>query len=63
LDIGISKSWKISPVVIDVGFSIYNIYNKNNVSHKRYNPYTSQLSVSNISMFGMTPSVNIKISF
>ena len=63
LDIGISKSWKISPVVIDVGFSIYNIYNKNNVSHKRYNPYTSQLSISNISMFGMTPSINIKISF
>ena len=63
LDIGISRSWKISPIVMDVGFSIYNIYNKNNVSHKRYNPYTPQLSESNVSMFGITPSINLKISF
>ena len=63
LDISISKTWELSPLVLNVSFSIYNIYNKNNYSHKRYNPYTSQLSVSNVSMLGITPSVNLKISF
>lgn len=63
LDIGISRSWNISKANINIGFSIYNIYNKNNFSHKRYNPYTSQLSDMNVSMFGITPSINLKISF
>ena len=63
LDLSISKTWKISPAFINAGFSVYNIYNKNNYSHKRYNPYTSELSIKSISMFGITPSAYLKISF
>ena len=61
LDINISKSLKINTAIIDVGCSIYNVYNQNNISHKRYNPYTSQLSVKDVSMFGITPNAYIKI--
>ena len=63
LDISLSKTLKISPIILNISFSIYNIYNKNNFSHKRYNPYTPQLSVTNVSMLGITPSINLKISF
>ena len=40
--------------ILDYGFSIYNIYNKNNVSHKSYNPYSSTIKIEEISMFGIT---------
>ena len=63
LDIAISREWMFKSVLFNLGFSIYNVYNKRNISHKRYNPYTSQLSVSNVFMLGITPSINLKASF
>lgn len=63
LDINISKSLRINTAIIDVGCSVYNVYDQNNISHKRYNPYTSQLSVKDVSMFGITPNAYIKIRF
>ena len=63
LDINISKSLEINFAIIDIGCSIYNVYNQSNVSHKRYNPYTSQLTVKDVSMFGITPNAYIKIHF
>ena len=63
LDINISKSIIVSKALIDIGCSVYNIYNKNNISHKRYNPWTTELSISDVSMFGITPNAYIKISF
>ena len=63
LDVAISTEWMLRSVLFNLGFSIYNVYNKNNISHKRYNPYTPQLSVSNVFMLGITPSINLKVSF
>ena len=63
LDVAISREWIFRSVIFNLGFSIYNIYNKSNISHKRYNPYTPQLSVSNVFMLGITPSINLKVSF
>ena len=63
LDVAISREWMFKSVLFNLGFSIYNIYNKSNISHKRYNPYTPQLSVSNVFMLGITPSINLKVSF
>ena len=63
LDVAISREWMFKSVLFNLGFSIYNVYNKRNISHKRYNPYTSQLSVSNVFMLGITPSINLKASF
>ena len=62
LDVAISKAWMVKSILFNLGLSVYNIYNKNNISHKRYNPYTSQLSISDVFMFGITPSINLKIS-
>ena len=49
--------------ILDYGFSIYNIYNKNNVSHKSYNPYSSAIKIEEISMFETTSTGFMKVSF
>ena len=63
LDISISKQYDLKSIKAQIGFSIYNIYNKNNISHKRYNPYNDDLTMKNITTFGITPSGFIKIHF
>ena len=63
MDVNISKSIQNSIVNIDFGCSIYNIYNKNNISHKRYNPYTTNLSIAEVAMFGITPNAYVRLRF
>ena len=63
LDISVSKQWIIKNISIQSGLSVYNLYNKKNISHKRYNPYLNQLTMRDVSMFGITPTGFIKISF
>ncbi len=63
LDISLVKNLEISKVEIELGFSIYNLYNNKNIAHKRYNPFSDELSIKDISMFGITPSIFTKISF
>ena len=63
LDIGISSRKVLKKFILDYGFSIYNIYNKNNVSHKSYNPYSSTIKIEEISMFETTSTGFIKVSF
>ena len=63
LDISISKQYNLNPIEVQTGFSIYNIYNKKNISHKRYNPYNDYLTMNDITMFGITPTGFIKIRF
>ena len=63
LDISISTRRILFTARIHTGISIYNVYNKNNVSHKRYNPYTPVLTTTDVSMFGITPALFLNISF
>ncbi|MBT3179562.1 MAG: TonB-dependent receptor [Candidatus Marinimicrobia bacterium] len=63
LDISVSRSWALPIINIRAGFSIYNLYNRNNISHKRINPYTPEISMTDVSMFGITPTVFFQTSF
>ena len=63
LDVSFSKTWVVSIAKVHTGLSIYNIYDRNNISHKRYNPYTPELSITNVAMFGITPTIFLQISF
>ena len=62
LDISISKKYILNRLQLDIGLSIYNIYNRKNVSHKRYNPYTSGNIISDVIMLGVTPTFFIQAS-
>ena len=63
MDISLSRKVKIASKIVDLGLSIYNIYNRKNISHKRYNPFSQNLVVTNVPMFGITPNAFFKISF
>ena len=63
LDISVSKLWNAKSVRLHSGISVYNVYNQNNTSHVRYNPYTTSLTTTDVTMFGITPTVFIQISF
>ncbi len=63
LDISLVKDLEISKIRIELGLSIYNLYNKKNIAHKRYNPFLRELSIKDVSMFGITPSIFTKIYF
>ena len=51
LDTVISSRKVLKKFILDYGFLIYNVYNKNNVSHKSYNPYSSAIKIEELSMF------------
>ncbi len=64
LDISISKNWKwTNQKSIELGLSIYNIYNRNNISHARINPFSNSDKIIQISMLGATPTISIKMHF
>ena len=63
LDVSLSKTWGVSIAKFHTGLSIYNLYDRNNISHKRYNPYKSELTMTDVAMFGITPTIFLKISF
>ena len=63
LDVSLSKTWGGSVAKFHTGLSIYNLYDRNNISHKRYNPYKSELTMTDVAMFGITPTIFLKISF
>ena len=60
LDISISKNYVVDRFKLNAGISIYNIYNKKNISHKRYNPYTGGNIISDVFMLGITPTFFIQ---
>tara|TARA_Y100000815_G_scaffold258838_1_gene268694 strand:- start:734 stop:2107 length:1374 start_codon:yes stop_codon:yes gene_type:complete len=62
LDVTLSRQWQINSVIIDTGISVYNLYNRENISHKRYNPYTTGSIVSNVIMLGITPTFFLQAS-
>ena len=63
LDVSISRTITILKTRIHYGSSVYNVYNKNNISHRRYNPFTQSISLTDVSMFGITPTLFIDISY
>ena len=49
--------------ILDYDLLIYNVYNKNNVSHKSYNHYSLAIKIEELSMFGTNSTGFIKVSF
>ena len=60
LDISFSKSFQKKYSIIEMGLSIYNVYNKKNISHVKFNQYSENDRNTNVLMFNLTPTVFIK---
>lgn len=64
LDISISKNWNWgNQKSIELGISVYNIYNRYNISHTRINPFSNSDKIVEVGMLGLTPTASIKIFF
>ena len=64
LDISISRNWRwTNQRSIELGLSIYNIYNRKNISHARINPFSNSDKIVLVGMLGLTPTISIKIYF
>ena len=62
LDISLSRQWQINSLILDIGISVYNLYDQKNISHKRYNPYTTGSIGSDVFMLGITPTFFLQAS-
>ena len=61
LDLSLSKSFHRKYSIIEVGLSVYNVYNKKNISHVRFNQFSENEKNTNVLMFDFTPTVFIKV--
>ncbi|MFH1850725.1 MAG: TonB-dependent receptor [Candidatus Neomarinimicrobiota bacterium] len=50
------------PVIWDVGVSIYNLYNHDNVSYRDYDLDVTPIIVSDVLMLGFTPTLFVKLN-
>jgi len=63
LDLSISKQYEKDTYSFDVGGSIFNVYNRQNVWYKEYNLETTPITVTDYVLLGFTPTVYFKINF
>jgi outer membrane receptor for ferrienterochelin and colicin len=47
----------------EIGLSIYNLYNNNNVWYRKYDLDVTPVTITNVNMLGFTPSVYLKLNF
>lgn len=71
MDISISRQFEYygysydnsDPIVWEIGLSIYNLYDHDNVSYRDYDLDVSPIIVSDVLMLGFTPTLHIKVNF
>ncbi len=63
LDISGTYSFKSKSYTGDVGLSIYNLYNHENIWYKEYDLESTPITITNVTMLGITPTIFIKLYF
>jgi outer membrane receptor for ferrienterochelin and colicin len=63
LDISASYMFKNKSLNGEVGVSVFNLYNQQNIWYKKYDLSVSPVEVTNITMLGITPTIFIKLNF
>ncbi|MFH0990040.1 MAG: TonB-dependent receptor [bacterium] len=63
LDVSVSKHFESTVVKTEVGLSIFNVYNRKNVSYRQYNLTTVPATVTDIALLGITPTLYVQFHF
>lgn len=63
LDLSASYKFKNKQFNGDIGFSIFNVYDQDNIWYKKYDLSVSPIEITNISMLGITPTIFLKLNF
>jgi len=61
MDISIGRQFRTENWLWDVGVSVYNLYNHDNISYREYNLDVSPIVVTDVQYLGITPSVFFKM--
>ncbi len=63
LDVGVSYRDQIRSTRVEMGFSVFNVYNRKNVWYRKYNLISTPILVRDIRMLGITPNLYFKVDF
>ncbi len=61
LDLSVSRNFETSSYDYVIGFSVFNAYDRKNYWYRQFNLDTVPVSISDVSMLSMTPTVYFKI--
>ena len=61
LDLSVSRNFETTAFDYTIGLSIFNVYDRKNYWFRQFNLDTVPLSISDVSMLSLTPTVYLKI--
>ncbi|MBI5646639.1 MAG: TonB-dependent receptor [Ignavibacteriae bacterium] len=63
LDLSVTRSFELALLRADFGVSVFNVYNRKNISYREYNLTTTPITITDVALLGFTPSVNLALHF
>jgi hypothetical protein len=63
LDLSAARKFESDHFSTDIGISVFNAYNRKNVWYRDYNLDTTPITVTDVLMLGITPSIYVQINF
>ena len=63
IDISLNRSMSFMEKKLDLGLSIFNVFNRQNISHRSYNLSVDPFISTDVVMLGFTPTISIQLGF
>tara|TARA_Y100001970_G_scaffold25078_1_gene29944 strand:+ start:5186 stop:7810 length:2625 start_codon:yes stop_codon:yes gene_type:complete len=61
IDLSLNRSMKFIEKKLDVGISIFNVFDRRNISHRSYNLSVDPFIATDVVMLGFTPTISIQL--
>jgi outer membrane receptor protein involved in Fe transport len=61
IDMSVTRSLRLLAKNWDIGVSIFNLFNRRNISHRSYNLSADPFITTDIVMLGLTPTLSIQL--
>ena len=63
MDVAAHYLFKIGKVDMDAGFSVFNLYNRNNIWYREFDLQELPMVVNDVTYLGVTPNISLNFSF
>jgi hypothetical protein len=61
IDMSLTRSLRLLAKNWDIGISIFNLFNRRNISHRSYNLSADPFITTDIVMLGLTPTLSVRL--
>ena len=61
IDLSLNRSMYFMEKNVDIGISIFNVFNRKNISHRSYNLFIDPFISTDVIMLGFTPTISMKL--